>query len=546
MKRLFSLGNKRLSDLIAKTSFYLFVAISITGMVACGSNGSDDYEEGGGGSSSSGGSGYQNNQSSLQTKIIGTWVLQCVRHTNSSSSSGIASKAFYRWEIGTELTFKSDGTYTDTSRGGNYRWSTSPNDQINLKLDGDGYRFEEQRSISTYSGEAMVTYFDEATNDTWIFCWVKKMPGGNDPDNNGGNGGNGGNDEENRDGIPKDPSTPTPSVPDPNIPIPNPNVQTTIDSWGNYVVTLTLTGIQDPNTRDWLNLYGTGLTTQNVWIEVDGSPKGILVVNLVDNSTRMKNDIVFTIDNSGSMGEEADAIARDIISWAQMLTRNNLDVKFGVVGYGGYVDGAIDITDAAQLQSYLNTSTGTGRTSHFGGNNGYYLKGNANGWSKTGNDVSENECGALAIKFADEYFDWRSGSNRIYVNFTDEPNQPYWNYNYSVEWFKSQNNWPTSKGTVHTVYSSDPNFTESTDMIEKPWKISEYTGGTTMFIKPDASNLNLNTLTVSDAMIHSYTIKFIIPASLMDGFSHTIRIVIYANNGTARGVLSFKTIFGRK
>lgn len=44
MKKLFSLGNKRLSDLIAKTSFYLFVAISITGMVACGSNISTIFE----------------------------------------------------------------------------------------------------------------------------------------------------------------------------------------------------------------------------------------------------------------------------------------------------------------------------------------------------------------------------------------------------------------------------------------------------------------------------------------------------------------------
>ena len=276
------------------------------------------------------------------------------------------------------------------------------------------------------------------------------------------NGDNG----NNRGDIPEDPNTPSPDVPDPNTPIPYPNVQPSVDDWGNYVVTMNLTGIQDPNSGDWLDLYGTGLSTQNVWVDVDGSPKGILVINLEDNVTRVKNDIVFTVDNSGSMGAEADAIARDIISWAQMLTNNNLDVKFGVVGYGGYVDGAINITDVTTLSSFLNAYTGTSRTSHFGGNDATTLKNYANSYPKTGSYTDTNECGAMAIEFANDYFNFRAGSNRIYVNFTDEPNQPDGNTKYSVEWFKSQQNWPTSNGTVHTVYSSGSSISETINKQE--------------------------------------------------------------------------------
>lgn len=350
-----------------------------------------------------------------------------------------------------------------------------------------------------------------------------------------------GDDGGNRGGIPEDPNTPSPDVPDPNTNIPYPNVLPSVDDWGNYVVTMNLTGIQDPNSGEWLDLYGTGLTTQNVWVDVDGSPKGILVINLEDNVTRVKNDIVFTVDNSGSMGEEADAIARDIISWAQMLTNNNLDVKFGVVGYDVYgrISGALNITSTEELNSYLSRTSGTGRTVGFSGSYASTLQSKS-----TPYNVCNDECGAVAIKYANDNYNFRAGSNRIYVNFTDEPNQPNNKPEYSVEWFKSQTNWSTSNGTVHTVYSDSPNFTETLNYREKPWKISEYTGGTTMFVNSNASDLNLNTLTVSDALTHAYTIKFIIPASLLDGQPHTIRIVIVANNGTVRGLLEVTAIFG--
>lgn len=346
--------------------------------------------------------------------------------------------------------------------------------------------------------------------------------------------------ERDRGDIPEDPTTPTPDPGEPTVPIPYPNILPTVDEWGNHVVTINFTGIQDPNTGEWLTLHGTGLSEQNVWVEVDGSPKGILVINLEDNTTMVKNDIVFTVDNSVSMSEEANAIARDIISWAQMLTNNNLDVKFGVVGFGGYVDGAMNLTDASSLSSYLNTGSGTSRTMHFGGPDANTLQSYANSYPRTGGSTGSNECGAMAIRFANDYFSFRANANRIYVNFTDEGNQPNNISGYSVEWFKSQSNWPTSNGTVHTVFSD---FQSSVNG-EKPWLISEYTGGTTMFVKSDASDLQLDKLKVSDALTHAYTIKFIVPDSLFDGMTHIVRIVVISSDGSVRGVLEIPVVFG--
>lgn len=59
-----------------------------------------------------------------------------------------------------------------------------------------------------------------------------------------------------------------------------PNIQCyTVDEDGAAVVRIDMPGLQDPDTREWLRLYGTGDRRQNVWLEVDDTPKGIAVYN---------------------------------------------------------------------------------------------------------------------------------------------------------------------------------------------------------------------------------------------------------------------------
>ena len=310
-----------------------------------------------------------------------------------------------------------------------------------------------------------------------------------------------------------------------------PNIQATPDKYnGTEVIRIDMTGIQDYNDKyKWLKLYGTHEPYQNIWVEVDGEPQGIIVINLADlEQTKVKTDIVFTVDNSSSMKEEANTLAKEIIDWANFLFSNNLDVQFGVVGYGGFVDGAMNLTNAASLSSYLNRSglSGTSRTVGFDGSDWSILQNYANNFPRTGNTADAYECGAMAIRFADQYFNWRSGSNRVYVNFTDEPNQPRGNQDYSVEFFRSQSNWPAQKGTVHTVFSA------SYSNSEKPWLISDYTGGTTIYAKPDFSDVTLLNLPVTGALQNSYLIYFLNIEKFKDGKNHIVHITIRDKSGT--------------
>lgn len=144
-------------------------------------------------------------------------------------------------------------------------------------------------------------------------------------------------------------------------------------------------------------------------------------------------DVVFLVDNSGSMGEEANAIARDIIDWAEKLAASSLDVRFGCVGYDGGINGVLNITTIEDLNEYLSRYPGTSRTSYFGGDDASTLS-SASYSYRTG-----GECGMAALRFADKQFSFRTGANRIYVNFTDEPNQPGGQSAFSVFYLNDQN-----------------------------------------------------------------------------------------------------------
>ena len=195
--------------------------------------------------------------------------------------------------------------------------------------------------------------------------------------------------------IPDDSSAePNPAIGTPTTVIPN--IQYTSEVVGSDIlVRIDMTGIQNPETLEWLHLFGTKHPDQNIWISVDGIPKGFTIYNNADGDGEMgiMTDIVFVVDNSGSMSEEAEAVARDILSWSQLLTSSGLNVRFACVGYSvsGTINGGIDFTDANGLSSYLNRSTGTSRTMGFSGGNSSVLSSAASAYR-----VSD-ECGAMAI-----------------------------------------------------------------------------------------------------------------------------------------------------
>lgn len=321
-----------------------------------------------------------------------------------------------------------------------------------------------------------------------------------------------------------------------------PNFQLTMETDGDdAIVRVDLTGIQDVETLNWLKLVGTGYSEQNLWIEVDGTPKSFVVYNKEDENEKTAADLVFLVDNSGSMGEEANAVARDIVSWANKLEASDIDIHFGCVGYSEYgtINGGINLTDANSLSNFLNRSTGTRRTVGFEGADAEILSEKASAMTRV-----YDECGGMALRYADQNFSFRLGANRIYVNFTDEPNQPNRNNDYSVEFFKDQENWNTTQGTVHTVYSDwNTSYSESIGYREWPWRISEYTGGTVKYVSSSFADVTLEDLPVTGAMQNSYIIRFTNVKQYMDGLEHDVKITILSADGKTCAQKTFKVTF---
>ena len=345
-------------------------------------------------------------------------------------------------------------------------------------------------------------------------------------------------------GIPGDHrAEPSPSVNQNTTVIPNVQYTTEIEG-DDVIVRLDMTGVQDPETLEWLRLVGTGGEDgdqQNVWVEVDGKPKGIDVYNTIDdeddaNVATVKNDFVFLVDNSGSMSEEADAIARDIIDWATELSVN-LDVRFGCVGYNGNISGAIDLTTSSKLKTYLERNSGTSRTVGYGSSN---IENAALSYSSV-----SGECGTLALRFADEKFSFRSGANRIYVNFTDEPNQPGGSPSFSVEYVNpATNSWSSAQGTIHTIFSGTLGQ-EQIYVDEDPCKMSVYTGGTSFVVGSNFAGVTLSDLPVTKAMHNSYVIRFTNVDEFMDGLPHEVKITIVSSDGHVQAERIFTIVFGK-
>lgn len=313
---------------------------------------------------------------------------------------------------------------------------------------------------------------------------------------------------------------------------------------GLRVLRFDMTGILDPNNMtDWVRLYGTGLSAQNVWIEIDGKAKGVAVKNTIDDQTGATApvDLVFLIDNSGSMSEEANAVARDILAWAQTLS-TTLDIKFGCVGYDGAITGALNITSVDKFKEYLDYSSGTSRTRHFGGTDAAALQSVVNNYRTGGN--SAYECGVAALRFADENFAFRTNSNRVYVNFTDEPNQPNGNANFSTEWVRVPENWAqVNKGAIHTVYSSYSFSSDNVNYSERPWNLSDYTGGSKFFTSSSFTGVTLSDIPLTAALQNSYNFRVTNVENLFDGQPHTVHLTILSPNGTIRAERTWTVTF---
>ena len=348
-----------------------------------------------------------------------------------------------------------------------------------------------------------------------------------------------------------------------NTVIPNFNYSVN-QEYGVSVIRLDMTGVRDPFTNDWVELYGTKHPKQNVWLSLDGQGKGFSITK-VANDKKSAVDLVFLVDNSSSMNEEADAIARDIIDWAKQLEKT-VDVKFACVGYGGFVSGACNFTTAEKMEAYLNKgNTGIWRTRDFAdeteakaqalreaaAGTDYRVVGTSYTYTNK-YDPDYYECGVVALRFANDKFSFRNGANRIYVNLTDEENQPNGkNDLYSTQWVKD--NWTPTMGTIHTVWTESAyaiNNYKNNVGYNYPWDLSIYTDGTVLCTNSNFKDINgndvhLSDLPVSGAMLNSYIIRFTNVAEVFDGQPHLVKITVKSQspNGEILAEKDYKLTF---
>jgi hypothetical protein len=332
-------------------------------------------------------------------------------------------------------------------------------------------------------------------------------------------------DETDESVIPDDPGGSAPTTTINNV-LPS----ATFDRGSGKRIILNLLGIIDPITG---NPFGFQ-ANQTVFITEDSILKGIKVTT-VGSGSQLSVDIIFTVDNSGSMGDEADSIAVKIISFVTYLESRGLNVRVGCVGYDGNVTGALNLTTENTLTNYLNRPyyTGTSRTEGFSGPDSASLYTKANSWAS--GVYGEN--GIVAILYADTFFSWRANSQRVFINFTDEPTQPSGYVQWSTGFLCSH--WNSDKGTIHTVFSEDTTGMDWTPLEEEnPLDLSFCTGGTTKIIPYDAAGLNLTDLPVTGALTNSAKIEF---NSSNPGAAHTLTITV-KNGTTADGKRVYQNI----
>jgi hypothetical protein len=243
-------------------------------------------------------------------------------------------------------------------------------------------------------------------------------------------------------------------------------------------------------------LYGTGDPDQNIWLEVDGVNKGILVKR-VSPQNRLKADIVFCVDVSGSMNDAVvDSIANSLAGFSDYLYRNGIDARFGGVGFVGDIRGVKLLNDdvanfRAWIKSkrFIDTATQV-LFPQFGSS-------------------SLNENPVSAIRYADSLFNWRQDAQKVFYVFADVPIKPSSREDWATQWVRSN---LRGKGIVHVVFASDTtrytNLWSTPNLsYQNPKDLATITGGTYQLIS-DGYNLNLLYSPIVESLIYSHSIDF--------------------------------------
>lgn len=246
-----------------------------------------------------------------------------------------------------------------------------------------------------------------------------------------------------------------------------------------------------------IDLFGTGHLLQNVWLEIDSVNKGILVKK-VSPQNRLKADVVFCVDVSGSMNDAiVDSIANTLAIFSDYLYRFGIDARFGGVGFVGDIRGYKDLTsDVANFRAWV-------KAKRFIDTSTQVLFPNFGSSSLSENPVS-------AIRFADSLFSWRFDAQKIFIVFTDVPMKPSSRVDWSSTWVREN---LRGRSQIHVVFASDTskytNLWSTPNLVnQNPKDLALITGGTYLLL-PSGTNFHLLYSPLFEALTYSHSIDFL-------------------------------------
>ena len=293
---------------------------------------------------------------------------------------------------------------------------------------------------------------------------------------------------------------------------------------------------------------GAHAIPQNVWISVDGKPKGCLALNNsnYEIETPIAIDFIFLVNNSNNMKEAGDMIFRTLDEWTEALKDENISMAYFCVGYGGGTDtkgvnGACNRSTASELKAYLSREGVSGVSRTMGFDDSDALEQLAQSQYQN----CDGECGVEALKFANEAFagKFRPNAIRMYLNITDEPNQPGGDPKWSVESIKTQDQWHAGSGTIYTLFSGNQGFINQVNEYEHPWLLSEYTGGYITTCDAKLTDITLKKLPVTGSLQNCTKIRIANVDDYLDGKYHDIKITILSGDKEIQASKTFKLLF---
>lgn len=361
--------------------------------------------------------------------------------------------------------------------------------------------------------------------------------------------------------VPTGDITPIDGIPNDALASTNPSVNPTVEfpDFAHAIVTgskdaqiaeFYLPGIKSPTNNNWLYLVGTGgahAIPQNVWVSVDGKPKGCLALNNSNSEIEapIAIDFIFLVNNSNNMKEAGDMLYRTLDEWTDALKGENISMAYYCVGYGGGdtkgVNGACNRSTASELKAYLSREGVSGVSRTMGFNDIDALEQLAQSQYQN----CDGECGVEALKFANEAFAGKFHPNaiRMYLNITDEPNQPGGDPEWSVESIKAQDQWHAGSGTIHTLFSGNQEFSNQVNEYEHPWLLSEYTGGYTTACDSKLTGITLEKLPLTGSLQNCTKIRIANVDDYMDGKYHDVKLTILSGDKMIQASKTFKLLF---